>query len=119
MKAGRFAIRGPEIQQVQAEYGERDVRRPRGDPGGNVIAFTKREKKMGKQVAVKKNQHNGYRDAPEHATPGIADAQRPSHENYDQTRPRQRQPILQMGAKRGEQRRRKIAVEMQVFAQLG
>src|SRR6266581_7205596 len=53
----------------------------------------------------------------QNTAPRVADSERRGNTDNDQARPRQRQPILEMSAKRRQQRRRKVRIKMQILAQ--
>jgi hypothetical protein len=46
MKAGRFAVGSAKIEEIEANRSEKEIRRPRRDPGRNPVAFAEREEKL-------------------------------------------------------------------------
>jgi hypothetical protein len=46
MKAGRFAVGSAQIEQIETDRGEKNVRRPSRDPGRDAVAFSERQEKV-------------------------------------------------------------------------
>jgi hypothetical protein len=61
MKAGRFAIGGAQIQQVETNGHEKNVWCPGRDPCRNAGAFAERKKKVNQKVH-RKNKKNRSRN---------------------------------------------------------
>ena len=88
MKAERFAIGGAEIQKVQTDDRESEIRGPSRNPGRDMVAFAEREKEMGHEIGVEKDKDDRRRDAAQNAASRITDPERRRDEDNDQTSPR-------------------------------
>src|SRR5436853_478503 len=99
LKAWRFAIGRAQIKEIKTDQRKNEIWRPGGDDWRNPSAFTEGEKKMGKKVH-REYKHDGAGHARKHAAARIADSERGGDAYDHQTGPRQRDSIIQMGAKR-------------------
>ena len=87
MKAGRFAIGGAKIEEVKANRREKEIRRPRGDPGRDAVAFAEREKKLDQEVH-RENENDRSRNAREHASARISNSEWSGDTNDYEASPR-------------------------------
>ena len=101
MKTGGFAVGGAQIEQIEADRGEKKVRRPGRHPWRNAVTFAEREKQVHQEVH-RKDEKNRCGDTRQNPPARIADSERCSDADNNQAGPRQSKPILQMGAKRRE-----------------
>src|ERR1039458_4234613 len=106
MKVPGLAVGGAEIKKIETDGGEEQVWRPGGDPGWNSITFAQSKEEMSEKVHGKHDQ-NSECDAGKNSAAGEPDAEWRRDQHDDETGPRQRQPILKMGAERSEQTARR------------
>src|SRR5205823_8968992 len=118
LKARRFAVSRAQVKQGKPDRSENQIRRPGREPGRNMITFTERQKKVGKQIGVEKYEHNSGGNAAQNSAARVTDPERRRDKDHHQTSPWQGKAILQMGAERCEQRRRKIGIKMKILPQL-
>ena len=57
MKAGRFAVGSPEVEQIEADRGKKKIGRPRRHPGRDTIALAEREEKMSEKIHGENENH--------------------------------------------------------------
>src|SRR5438067_9006957 len=117
MKAERFAVGSPKVEQIETDRGEKNIWRPSRHPGRDAISFTEREEKMSEKIHGKNENDRGC-DAGQNAATRIANSKRGRDTDDNQTGPRQRETILKMCTERRQKSCRKISVEMQIFPQL-
>src|SRR5438132_13692773 len=117
MKAGRFAVESPKVEQVEANCGEKKVGRPGGNPCRDAVTFAECKEKVHQKVH-RKDKKNRSRNTRYNAPTRVSDSQRGRNADNNETGPRQAKAILQMRAKRRQQRSGKIRIEIQVLPQL-
>src|SRR6267378_3335675 len=110
MKTWWLAVGRAQIEQIEADRGEKKVRRPGRHPWRNAITFAECEKQVHQEVH-RKDEKNRRGDTRQNTPARIADSERRSDANNNQASPWQSKPIVQMGAKRREQRRGEICIE--------
>jgi hypothetical protein len=49
-KAGRFAVRSAQVKKIEANQGEKSIRRPRCQDRRDTIAFAEREKQVSEKI---------------------------------------------------------------------
>src|SRR5436305_6391206 len=114
MKTWRLTVGRAQIEQIEADRGEQKIRRPSRHPWRNAVTFAKREKQVHQEVHRKDEKNRGG-DTRQNAAARIADSERFCDAHNNQAGPRQSKPVLQMGAKRCEQRSGEIWIETQIL----
>src|SRR4029453_13527240 len=110
MKTWGLAVGRAQIEQIEANRGEQKIWRPGRNPWRNAVALAEREKQMHQEVH-RKDEKNCPCDPRQNPPARIADSERRSDADDNQTGPGQCKPIMQMCSKRCEQRSGEIRIE--------
>src|SRR5438477_11572029 len=116
MKAERFAIGSPKIEQIDTDRGEKNIWRPSRHPGRDAIAFAEREEKMSEKIHGENENDRGC-DTGQNAATRIANSKRGCDADDNKSGPRQGETILKVCADRRMNGCREISVDVQIFPQ--
>src|SRR5438874_13716088 len=99
MKAERFAVGSPKIEQIETDRGQKNIWRPSRHPGRDAISFAEREEKMSEKIHGKNENDRGC-DAGQNAATQIANSKRGRDTDDKQKGPRQRETRLRLSTTR-------------------